>query len=133
MCGKSLQSCPILCDHMDCSLPSSSVHGILQARTLEWVAMSSSRGSSWPRDPNLCLLYLLHWQVGATIVLKPTIKDQNLRDSPIPRNLCPFPQIVEIILPLISLWSYQAHKSWPHHNLRLCSPFEMTHALPVGL
>ena len=44
------QSCPILCSIMDCSLPGSSVHGILQARTLEWVAISFSRGSSWPRD-----------------------------------------------------------------------------------
>ena len=35
---KSLQSCPTLCDPMDCSLPGSSVHGILQARILEWVA-----------------------------------------------------------------------------------------------
>ena len=48
--AKSLQSCPTLCDPMDCSPPGSSVHGILQARTLEWVAMTSSRGSSWPRD-----------------------------------------------------------------------------------
>ena len=47
---KSLQSCPTLCDPMDCSLPGSSVHGTLQARTLEWVAISSSRGSSRPRD-----------------------------------------------------------------------------------
>ena len=38
--------CPALCDAMDCSLPGSSVHGILQARILEWVAMPSSRGSS---------------------------------------------------------------------------------------
>ena len=36
--AKSLQSCPILCDPMDSSLPGFSVHGILQARTLEWVA-----------------------------------------------------------------------------------------------
>ena len=35
---------------MDCSLPGSPVHGILQARILEWVAISFSRGSSWPRD-----------------------------------------------------------------------------------
>ena len=35
---------------VDCSPPGSSVHGIHQARTLEWVAISSSRGSSWPRD-----------------------------------------------------------------------------------
>ena len=40
------QSCPILCDHMDCSPPSSSVHGILQAGILEWVAIIFTRGSS---------------------------------------------------------------------------------------
>ena len=44
------QSCPTIYDPMDCSLPSSSVRGILQAWILEWVAMPSSRGSSWPRD-----------------------------------------------------------------------------------
>ena len=44
------QSCPILCDPMDCSPPGSSVCGILQARILEWVAISFSRGFSWPRD-----------------------------------------------------------------------------------
>ena len=40
------QSCPTLCDPIDCSSPGFSVHGILQARILEWVAMPSSRGSS---------------------------------------------------------------------------------------
>ena len=44
------QLCPALCDPMDCSPRGSSVHGILQARILEWVAMASSRGSSRPRD-----------------------------------------------------------------------------------
>ena len=44
------QSCPTLCDPVDCSLPGSSIHGILQARILEWVAISFSRGSSQPRD-----------------------------------------------------------------------------------
>ena len=47
------QSCPTLCDPMDCSLPSSSVHGIFQARVLEWVAIAFSRGSSQPRDQTL--------------------------------------------------------------------------------
>ena len=42
------QSCPSLCDPMDCSLPGSSVRGILQARILEWVAIPFSRGSSNP-------------------------------------------------------------------------------------
>ena len=44
------KSCLTLCDPKDCSPPDSSVHGILQARILEWVAMPSSRGSSQPRD-----------------------------------------------------------------------------------
>ena len=50
VCAKSLQLCPTLCNPMDCSSPGSSVHGILQARVLEWVAMPSSRGYSRPRD-----------------------------------------------------------------------------------
>ena len=44
------QLCPTLCDPVDCSPPGSSLHGILQARVLEWVAISFSRGSSRPRD-----------------------------------------------------------------------------------
>ena len=48
--AKSLQSCPTPCNLMDCSLTGSSVHRIPQARIREWVAMPSSRGSSWPRD-----------------------------------------------------------------------------------
>ena len=49
-CAFITQSCPTLCDPVDCSPPGSSVHGILQARILEWVAVPSSRGSSQPRD-----------------------------------------------------------------------------------
>ena len=49
--AKSLQSCLTLCDPMDCCLPDPSVHGVFQARILEWIAMLSSGGSSWPRDP----------------------------------------------------------------------------------
>ena len=45
-----IQLCPTLCDSMDCSLSGSSAHGIFQARILEWVAISSFRGSSRPRD-----------------------------------------------------------------------------------
>ena len=44
------QLCPTLCDPMDCSLPGSSVHGIFQARVLECICISSSRGSFQPRD-----------------------------------------------------------------------------------
>ena len=48
--SEAAQSCLILCNPMDCCLPGSSLHGIFQARVLEWVAISFSRGSSWPRD-----------------------------------------------------------------------------------
>ena len=44
------QSCPTLCNPMACSPPGSSVHGVVQARELEWVVISFSRGSSRPRD-----------------------------------------------------------------------------------
>ena len=50
------QSCLTLCDPKDCSPPGSSVHGIFQARLLEWVAMPSSRGSSRLRKSNVQLL-----------------------------------------------------------------------------
>ena len=51
VCVSVAQSCPTLCDPMDCSPPGSSVHRILQARILEWVAKSFSRGSStWQAD-----------------------------------------------------------------------------------
>ena len=45
--AKSLQSCPTLCNPMDCSLPGFSIHGILQARTLEQVAISFSNAGKW--------------------------------------------------------------------------------------
>ena len=50
MKSKMLQLCRTLCDPRDCSLPGSYVRGFLQARILEWVAISSSRRSSGPRD-----------------------------------------------------------------------------------
>ena len=53
MHAMSLQLCPILCNTMDHSPPGSSVHGILQAKILEWVAISFSRGSSCPRNQTL--------------------------------------------------------------------------------
>ena len=55
------QSCLTLSDPMDCSPPGSSVHGIFQARVLEWGAMPSSRDLSDPGSPHL--LHFLHWQV----------------------------------------------------------------------
>ena len=57
-----LHLCLTLCDPMDCSLPDSSVHGILQARILEWVAIPFSRGSSRSRGSNPSLSFFLQWQ-----------------------------------------------------------------------
>ena len=62
------QSCPTLCDPTDCSLPGSSVHGILQARILEWIAIPFSRRTSQPRDWTLvsCLTgrFFTIWATG---------------------------------------------------------------------
>ena len=77
---KSLQLCPTLCDPVD----HSSVHGVLQARTLEWVVMLFSRESSRPRDETLHLLRLLHWRAGCLPLAPPGIsftKKSNLRVS----------------------------------------------------
>ena len=60
------------CDPTDCSPSGSSVHGISQARILEWVATSSSRGSSWPRDRTLvsCIgkPILYHWAISGYVI-----------------------------------------------------------------
>ena len=54
VCVFCAQSCPTLCDSINCSTEGSSVHGIVQARILEWVAMPFSSGSSPPRDRTHC-------------------------------------------------------------------------------
>ena len=56
---------------MDCSPPGSSVHGILQARILEWVAIFSPQGIFLAQGLNLCLLHLLHWQAGSLPLVPP--------------------------------------------------------------
>ena len=68
---KSLQSCPTICDPMDCSPQGPSVHGIFQARILERVAIPFSRGSSPTQGSNLCLLSLLRWQAGSSPLVLP--------------------------------------------------------------
>ena len=91
------QSCPTLCDPLDCSLPDLSVCGIIQARILEWVAISSSRGSSWPRDwtHDSCIScidrqILYHW---ATWEAPPVEEYQEahlslLSPAPMEQNIC---------------------------------------------
>ena len=69
--AKSLQSYLTLCNPVDHSLPGSSVHGICQARILEWVAMPSSRGIFLTQGSNPHVLYLLHWQAGSLPLVPP--------------------------------------------------------------
>ena len=61
-------SCPTVCEPMNYSPLGSSVPGIFQARILEQVVNSFSRGSSWPKDWTPCLLSLLHWQTGSLLL-----------------------------------------------------------------
>ena len=68
--AKLLQSCPTLCDPMDCSPPGSSVHWILQAWILEWVAMPSSKGNSQPRD-RTCVTYVSSLQADSWPLVPP--------------------------------------------------------------
>ena len=72
--------CPTLCDRIDCSPPGLFVHGILQARILEWVAMSSSRASSSPG-----MEYLLHWKVNSLQLIphgSPVLQADSLPSEP---------------------------------------------------
>ena len=69
--AKSLQSCRTLCNPIDCSPPDSSVHGILQARIQESIAIPFFRGSSPLRDQTLCLLHLPQWQLGSLPLAPP--------------------------------------------------------------
>ena len=64
--------CLTLCDHMDCSPPGSSVHGILQARILEWLAISYYRGPPWPRDQTC-------FSVGLLMLFPPVFAFMTLR------------------------------------------------------
>ena len=82
------QSCPTLCDPMDCSPQDSSVHWILQARILEWVTMPSSRGSSQPKDWTQVLhcrqiLYHLSHQDSLTMGLVHLYEEEGTSKFPI--------------------------------------------------
>ena len=70
-CCLVAQLCPALCDPMDSSPPSSSVHGILQPRLLEWVAMPSLQGIFLTQGLKLSLSHLLHWQAGSLPLVPP--------------------------------------------------------------
>ena len=77
------QSCPTLCNPMDCSPPGSSVHGIVQARILEWVAISSSRRSpqlsDWTHISCIGRRILYHWATREAQLLSYLSKNDYLR------------------------------------------------------
>ena len=85
MHAKSLQSCPTLCDPMDCSLPGSSVYGILQARILEWIAMPFVRASSRPRDWT-CISYIFCIGRQGFFITRATLDALNFHKSPQKNN-----------------------------------------------
>ena len=99
MCAKWLQLCLTLCHPMDCSLPESSVHGIFQARIMKWVAMTSSRRSSKPRDQT-CVFYvscidrqvLFHWQHWSGVPLPSPI----VMSAPISQFIPPTPSLSSV-------------------------------------
>ena len=77
------QSCQTLCDPMDWGLPGFFVHGIFQARILDWVAISFSRRSSWPREWTRvsCI-------VGRCFTIWATRKSTGIKQDPKPHNMC---------------------------------------------
>ena len=83
VCTQSFQLCPTVCNPMDYCPPDSSVHGILQARILEWVAISYSKGSSRPRD-RTCISYVSYISYAlaggffTTVGLQTQLSDQHL-------------------------------------------------------
>ena len=80
MYAKSLQSCLILSDPMDYSLPSFSAHGILQARILEWIVMPSFRGPFRPRDQT-CFSYVSPGLAGGFFTTRATWEASNKKQK----------------------------------------------------
>ena len=113
------QSCPTLCDPMDCSLPGSSVLGIFQARILEWVAISFSRGPSWPRNWTQvshiasCLSHqgspsLEEWDINRQRSLKKgeTITEDSLKNPGILDFKTTISSFYSVLLSFYTQWSF---------------------------
>ena len=105
--AKSLQSCPTLCDPMDCSPSGSSVHGISQGRIPEWVAIFSSRGSSQTRD--WTCISCGSCTAGGFFTAEPPGKPRRLRNGPSKRCSHPHPQhkgsLLYMVTEMMKLWS----------------------------
>ena len=103
------QSCPALCDPMDCGLPGSSIHGIFQARVLEWVAISFSRGSSQPRDQTQ-VFCTAGWHFTSELLRKSILKN---RDIILPTKICIVKAMVfSVIMYGCESWTLKKAKPW---------------------
>ena len=104
------QSCPTLCDPMDCSLPCSSIHEIFQARVLEWIAISFSRGPSWPRDrTRVSCIVGRRFTVWATREVRYTYIPSRLNLPPVSSPAHPSRLIQS---PCLSFLSHAANSGW---------------------
>ena len=109
-CVKLLQSCLTLWDLMDCSTRGFSVHGILQARILEWVAMPSSRGSSWPRNwTHISRL----WQAGSLPLAQPGKHNAFVVKTVV------MTMKTQLMGPLSKAASYMSCPSWVHGTVTM--------------
>ena len=110
VCVLVTQACHTLCNPRDCSLPGSSVHGILQARALEWVAISYSRGSSPHRDQTQ-----VSFITGRFFTIWATREDQN---SPI------FEMHLKGHVCFLDATFWEVQKSWPISRRKWCKSGE---------
>ena len=108
---------------MDGSLPGSSIHGILQARILEWVAMPSSRGIFLTHGSNPHLLCLLHWQAGSSPLAppgKPTVPQQGKKERPLqqgfPGQSSVTPDTGDLGLGVPGLYTYSPGRVWNSYS-----------------
>ena len=106
-------SCLTLCNRLDCSLPGSSVYGIFQARTLERIAISYSRGSSWPRDWThvSCIagVFFTVWATSETREEMNSLKNSEMKKTSRCMDLC------------VPGWAASLSHAWKHHwNLGPC-------------
>ena len=115
-CCLVAKSCPILCDPMDCSQPGSSVHGLSQARILEWVAIFFSGGSSWPRNWT-GISYIGRWffflplsHQGSPYILQIGPPLFSNRQQARKQSLCSFLELQRIRIPLPSQISQSERK-----------------------
>ena len=120
MCACAVaQLCPTLCDPRNCSPPDSSVHGIIQARILEWVAIFLLQGIFPTQRSNLHLLWLLHWQADSLPLGKPSygqctilnaVEDVGMKDTMF---------LTLLVQPEIHIYTTTFSESCNHSDLHL--------------